>query len=270
MPTTACMSGRGRAVSGRSLRRPPRRSRVNRIAWCPASAPGLAPGALVCAQLQLRSGRAVEFGQGPGRGGHHRLKVIRLWVSSAGRPLKIGTQTVIDRATVVRSWVAFALVPKSVVGRLWKHGIVVAHHVRHGDADALLLVIKHQHGTTVGAEADFQRAVRVAGIEGHPLHLFRVVGLHVAVIEEGDMRRVLAGYGLADVAVTFVVVNWFGGCSDVHMFAAARISCSHGLSSRDGLVATGPLLKTSTGRSSVMHAASALNDIASSSHWVVK
>jgi hypothetical protein len=48
-----------------------------------------------------------------------------------------------------------------------------------------------------------------------------MVSHYVAVTEEGDMRRVLAGYGLADVAVTFVVKASIGFLRDESCFAAA-------------------------------------------------
>ena len=109
-------------------------------------------------------------------------------------------------------FIALGFIPERVIAGLGEMGVVIAHDIRHSDADALLLVIQHQHGAAIGAQTNLQRAIRIVGIERHPFDLFGVIHLHIAIVEKGDMRGVLASDGLADVAVTFVVVDRFGGC----------------------------------------------------------
>src|SRR5690348_5836723 len=94
-------------------------------------------------------------------GGPSRSAGVWFDNESAGAfwPGELGSQAAVDRSTVLGSWVAFALVPEGMVGGFRKRRIVVAHDIGHGHADALLLVVQHQHRTAVGAEADFQRAV---------------------------------------------------------------------------------------------------------------
>jgi hypothetical protein len=60
----------------------------------------------------------------------------------------------------------------------------MAHDVRHGNADALRPVVQHHDGAAIGAEAEFQRAVRVLRVEGHPLDILGVVHLQVIVVEK--------------------------------------------------------------------------------------
>ena len=123
--------------------------------------------------------------------------------------------------------IALRLVPEGVIGRLGEFGVVIAHDVRHGDADALLLVVQHQDGAAIGAQADFQRAVRVVRVERHALDLFGVVHLHVAIVEEGDVGGVLLGHGFADVAVALMVVDRLGGGCHMDMLAASGVFCGH-------------------------------------------
>jgi len=143
------------------------------------------------------------------------------------RPDKLGPKAFEHWPAVVGFFVALLLIPKRMVAGLREGGVIIAHDVRHRDADALLFVVQHQHRAAIGAEADFQRAIGVVGIERHTLHLFGVVGLQVGVVEKGDMGVLLTGDGFADIAVTFMVINRFCGSGHMHMRAAPGIFCGH-------------------------------------------
>lgn len=99
----------------------------------------------------------------------------------------------------------------------------MAHHVRHRHADTALLVVQQQRGPAFLADADLQQAVRVVLVEGDPVHQLGVVDLDVAVVEKGDMGRLLARHALADVAVAFVVVDGLGSGSDMDVLATASV-----------------------------------------------
>ena len=127
----------------------------------------------------------------------------------------------------MRLLIALRLIPERVIRGLRERRIVIAHHIRHRHADALLFVVQHQHRPAIGAKTDFQRAIRVIGVERHPLHLFGVIHLHIAIVEKRDMGGVLFGHGFADIAVAFMVINRLGIGSHFAVRAAPGVCCGH-------------------------------------------
>jgi hypothetical protein len=116
-----------------------------------------------------------------------------------------------------------------MIRRLWELIVIVSHDVWHGNADATLLVIQHQYRIAIGAKADLQWTPWIASVERYALDRLGMINLQVAVVEEDHVCGVLLGHRLADIAVAFVVVDGFGGGSDMHMRASSRVFCCHGL-----------------------------------------
>jgi hypothetical protein len=54
-----------------------------------------------------------------------------------------------------------------------------------------------------------------------------MIHLHITIVEKGNMRRVLPGDRFANIAMAFVVINWFCGCGDMNMVATTSISIRH-------------------------------------------
>ena len=141
--------------------------------------------------------------------------------------MKARLQPVINRPPVMRLLVALRFVPERVIARRREFRVIIAHHIRHRHADALLLVVQHQNRPAIGAQANFQRPIGVVCIKRHPLHLFGMIGLHITMLEKRHMRVLLLGDRFADVAVAFVVVNRLGSGRNMHMRAAAGVFRGH-------------------------------------------
>ena len=141
--------------------------------------------------------------------------------------MKTRLQGMIHRAAIVGLLIALRLIPKCVIRRLRERRIVIAHDIRHRDADAVLFVVQQQHGPAIGAQANLQRAVGVVRIKRHPFHLFGMIRLHIAIVEKRHMRVLLLSNRFADIAVAFMVINRFGIRCDMHMRAAPGIFCGH-------------------------------------------
>src|SRR3546814_6810079 len=107
---------------------------------------------------------------------------------------------------VAGRWLSALRVVEGVVGR-WLDLRAVAHQIGHDHPNAVLLVVEHDRGAAGGAGAQLQGTVGVLVVERLALHAVWIVHLHVAMLEEHDVARLLAGDALAHGAVAGVVVE---------------------------------------------------------------
>src|SRR6056297_200963 len=122
------------------------------------------------------------------------------------RPLEIGAQRLMDRAAVIRLRHAARGIVEGVIGGRCDL-TVIAHQVRHDDADAVLLVVEHDRRAAFATGAQLKRAVGIVGVERLAFQTGLVVDRHIAMPEEHDMGGVLPGDALADGTVTGVIVD---------------------------------------------------------------
>jgi hypothetical protein len=150
-------------------------------------------------------------------------------LSRARWPGEVWPQPCIYRSAISRLGVSLRFIPEGMVGRTGKLANVVPHDVWNGNADAMLFVVQHQDRIAFGTKADLQRTARIVGVERHALDFLGVVDFQVTVVEEGHLRGVLPGYGFANVAMAFMVVDGLGGGGDMHVRASAGVLCDHNL-----------------------------------------
>lgn len=148
---------------------------------------------------------------------------LRTSAGSAGLgPDEVRMQAVVDRAAVAGGWIAAGAVEKGVVDRGQGSG-VETHQVGDDSADALLLVVEHDWGAAFGANAEFERAVWICGVEGDTLQADLVFDDQVTMVEEDYVGIGLAGDVFADGAMADVFVDGVGIGAGFDVSATAGI-----------------------------------------------
>ena len=118
-------------------------------------------------------------------------------ISGCGWPDEVWTQAWINRAAVARFCNTGSWIVKRVV-RSWQAFFVVAHQIRYYDANAILLVVKHDWGAAGFADAQFQRTIWILVIERHALEAACARYVQIAVFEKHHVSGWLSGNTFAN------------------------------------------------------------------------
>lgn len=131
-------------------------------------------------------------------------------------------QALMDGTAVIRPSCSAVGIVKGMISRRQGRG-VEAHQVRDNRLNPPLLVIEHDRRAAVTANAELKRAIGVLGVERLTLQTSFIVDLHVTMIEEHHMGRVLARHALTYRTMARMAVDRICIRGRVNMTASTSI-----------------------------------------------